>query len=222
MKARRNQMSPQQVPTTAQPAATPASLRTQIEAVQVSLNDALARRAGVIARIDAAGGPSERARLRNGELRGVDGQISRFEAQLAGLNAELAQREAFAASTAPAPAPAPVLPQPVAPTTTTTTTTTVPSSTGIDPNIVFGGIATVLVLVPLFIAMAWRAGRRAAHAARLPAWDELGARLARMEEGIDAIASDVGRVEESQRFLTNALVADEMQTPAREKLGTRI
>jgi hypothetical protein len=217
-------MSPQQVPTTAQPAATPASLRTQIEAVQVSLNDALARRAGVIARIDAAGGPSERVRLRNGELRGVDGQISRFEAQLAGLNAELAQREAFAASTAPAPAPAlaPVLPQPVAPTTTTTSTTAVPPITGIDPNIVFGGIATVLVLVPLFIAMAWRAGRRAAHAARRPEWDELGARFARMEEGLDAIASDVGRVEESQRFLTNALVADEMQTPAREKLGTQI
>ena len=220
----RELMVSQQGPATAQPAPTPASLREQMKATQVSLDDALARRAGIVARIDAAGGPGERVRLRNGELRGVDGQVSRFKAELAGLEAELQYREAIAAN----PPIQPVLPEPalppvpidVAPTVPPTASTTVPPGTGIGlDGMVLGGVLTVFVLAPLAFAIAWRVARRGALAGRRPEWEEHGARLARMEEAIAAIALDVDRVSESQRFLTKALVAE--ATSVREEVRTR-
>ncbi len=86
---------------------------------------------------------------------------------------------------------------------------------------VIGGIATILVLVPLALAVAWRAGRHRALAARRPGWADEEARFARMEEAIASIALDVDRLSESHRFLTNALVADPVHTPARDKFGGR-
>jgi hypothetical protein len=210
--------------TTAQPALTPASLRAQIEATQVSLNDALARRAGIVARIDAAGGPGERVQLRNGPLRGVDGEINRFEAQLAGLRAELQVREATAAN--PPAQPVPIQPAPPAvaidipPPAPPIATTSVPPSTGIDLNgAALGGIATAIVLVPLAFAIAWRAGRRAAFGGRRLEGVNTDTRLARMEDAIAGIALDVERLSEGQRFLTNALVAETAPPQVREEFG---
>ena len=77
---------------------------------------------------------------------------------------------------------------------------------------VLGGIATVFVLAPLAFAIAWRIIRRGAPAA---------ARVARMEEAIDAMASEVESVSESQRFLTETLVAEPMKIPVREELRSR-
>jgi hypothetical protein len=212
---------------TAQPERTPEYLREQIQTMNVSLNDALARKAGVLARIDAAGGPSERVRLRNGELGGVEGQIRRIKADIAGLEAELVAREAAAANPppalpiAPAPVPTPVAVD-VAPAAPWPGTTTVPPATGMDLNAVaLGAGATALLLLPLLFLVAWRAGQRAAVAARAPDLGELGARLAKLEEGMAAMGSDVERVEESQRFLTSALVADGRQSPVREEVRTR-
>jgi hypothetical protein len=76
---------------------------------------------------------------------------------------------------------------------------------------VLGGIVTVFVLAPLAFAIAWRLIRRPAPATRID----------RMEEAIDAIASEVDSVSESQRFLTNTLVPEAMKTPVREKLRTQ-
>jgi hypothetical protein len=216
----------QATPTTAQPERTPEYLREQIQTMNVSLNDALARKAGVLARIDAAGGPSERVRLRNGELGGVEGQIRRIKADIAGLEAELTMREAAAANppvvpVVPAPTPTPVA-MDVAPAVPAPAITSVPPSTGMDLNAVaLGAGATALLLLPLLFVVAWRAGQRAAVAARAPDLGELGARLAKLEEGVAAMGSDVERVEESQRFLTSALVADGRQRPVREEVRTR-
>ena len=216
-----------QAPTTEQPATTPATLRAQIRATQVSLDDALARHAGIQARIDAAPGPGVAVRLRNGELRGVDGEIARLNQQMAGLRAELRMREATAATPpiqTPLPQPAPVpLPTPVAvPPTPPIATTTVPPSTGADPNaLIVGGLFTVFVLAPLAFAVAWRIIRRGATAARRLESEEDRARLARMEDAINAIALDLDRVSESQRFLTKALVAEARQGPVREELSLR-
>ena len=84
-----------------------------------------------------------------------------------------------------------------------------------------GGLATVLVLVPLIYVIARRAGRRAALAARRREREEDGARLEKMEDAISAMAQEVERVAESQRFLTNALVDDATRTPVREQVRTR-
>jgi hypothetical protein len=217
-------MGAQQGSTIGQPAPTPATLRAQIDAAQVSLNDALARRAGIVARIDAAGGPGERVRLRNGELRGVDGEITRIKQELAGLQAELQQREALAANPAPVVAPpaSPIVAPDVAPTVPSAGSTTVPPVAPLDLNsAMLGGIATVVVLVPLLLAIAWRAGRRAALAGRRTDSDDDRARLTRMEDAIAAVTLEVERVSESQRFLTNALVGDGVQAPVREELRTR-
>jgi hypothetical protein len=200
-------------------------LRAQIKATQVSLDDALARRAGIQARIDAAPGPGVAVRLRNGELRGVDGEIARLNQEMAGLRAELRIREAIAANppvqpALPQPAPVPVPlavppPPPIA-------TTTVPQSTGADRSgVILGGLFTVFVLAPLAFAFAWRIIRRGALAGRRLEAAEDRARLARMEDAINAIALDVDRVSESQRFLTSALVAEARQVPVREELSLR-
>jgi hypothetical protein len=100
--------------------------------------------------------------------------------------------------------------------------TSVPPGAGIDLNsAALGGIATVVVLAPMLLLITWRAGRRAALAARRKERQEDEARLARMEDAIAAVAHDVERVSESQRFLTSALVADGRQGPAREAIHTR-
>jgi hypothetical protein len=51
--------------------------------------------------------------------------------------------------------------------------------------------------------------------------EEDRARLARMEDAINAIALELDRVSESQRFLTMALVAEARQVPVREELSLR-
>jgi hypothetical protein len=194
----------------------------------------MSRRAGVQARIDAASGRGERVVIRNTELRAVDGQINRLKADLAGFQAELRQREALAE----VPPEQPVLPPaatpnvaletaPTVPTAPTAMTvpaaagTSAPPRAGLDLNaMAIGGLATVLVLVPLLFALALRSARRAALPRR-PEREEAEARLTRMEDAITAIGMDVERLSESQRSLTSALVADGMQTPAREAVHTR-
>ena len=196
--------------TTAQPTPTPASLRAEIKTKQVALDAALAQRTDIAARLEAAPGPGVRVPLRR-ELRGVDGQIGHLKAQLSSLQTRLGRLEAVPVKPAPQPTP---LPAPlVAPTTLPpTATTTVPPITGFDHNaLVLGGIVTVFVLAPLAFAIAWRLIRRPAPVARID----------RMEEAIDAIASEVESVSESQRFLTNTLVPEAMKTPVREKLPIR-
>jgi hypothetical protein len=219
-------MISQQGATTAQPPATPATLRAQINATQVSLDDALARRAGILARIDAAPGPGVAVRLRNGELRGVDGQIARLRQEMAGLQAELRQREAIAESPPiqpavpqPTPLPVPIIVPPPAP--PAVATTVVPSAEADPSGLILGGMVTLFVLAPLAFAVAWRIIRRGAPAGRRLESEEDRARLARMEEAINAIALDVDRLSESQRFLTNALVAEARQAPVREELSLR-
>jgi hypothetical protein len=59
----------------------------------------------------------------------------------------------------------------------------------------------VVVIFPLVVAYARRLWRRGAAAvSEMPA--ELGDRLSRMEQAIDAIAVEVERVGEGQRFVT--------------------
>jgi len=65
-------------------------------------------------------------------------------------------------------------------------------------------VFTLAVLMPLSIAFARTIPRRGRHAAERPS-AELTGRLDRMEEGIDAIAIEVERISEGQRFVTKLL-----------------
>lgn len=71
-----------------------------------------------------------------------------------------------------------------------------------------GAIATVCVFIglPLSIGYARKMGRTSSPMS-LPAPD-IVARLERMEQGIEAIATEVERISEGQRFTTKLLKSD--------------
>jgi hypothetical protein len=68
------------------------------------------------------------------------------------------------------------------------------------------GLFMIVVLLPLSIAYARRLWRRGAAAvSTLPG--ELAERLTRMEQAVDAIAVEVERIGEGQRYMTRQLGA---------------
>ena len=72
---------------------------------------------------------------------------------------------------------------------------------------VLAGIFIVVVLFPLSIAYARRLWKRGAAAvASLPA--ELAERLTRLEQGMDAVAMEVERIGEGQRYMTRMFAED--------------
>lgn len=64
-------------------------------------------------------------------------------------------------------------------------------------------VITTAVVVVAIAAAVIRSKRRQEQAPSLPA--EIGERLARMEQSIDAVAIEVERISESQRFVTKLL-----------------
>src|SRR5688500_7292695 len=97
-----------------------------------------------------------------------------------------------------------------------------------QPGIVLGGMFMLCVLLPLSIAYARRIWRRgAAVVTAIPA--EINERLSRMDQNLDAIALEVERIGEGQRFLTRMYAeqlqglppgqAERVETPDREKVG---
>jgi hypothetical protein len=72
---------------------------------------------------------------------------------------------------------------------------------------VLGGMFIVIVLLPLSIAMARRIWRRGvATITKLPA--ELTDRLTRLEQGMDAVAVEVERIGEGQRYMARMMGED--------------
>jgi hypothetical protein len=72
---------------------------------------------------------------------------------------------------------------------------------------VLGGMFIVVVLLPLSIAMARRIWRRGITTiTKLPA--ELTERLTRLEQGMDAIAVEVERIGEGQRYMARLMGED--------------
>ncbi len=77
---------------------------------------------------------------------------------------------------------------------------------------VLGGMFMVIVLLPISIAFARRIWRRSAAAvAAMPR--EIGERLLRMEQALEATAVEVERIGEGQRFLTRLFTEGEGVRP---------
>lgn len=111
----------------------------------------------------------------------VDGRITDVEKQIAAADLQIAKSAAIPGAVVERPDPGRQGPP--------------------EEAFVLGGLFMIVVLLPISIALARRIWRRgAATLSKLP--QELYDRFARLDQSIDAIAVEVERIGEGQRFLT--------------------
>jgi hypothetical protein len=131
--------------------------------------------------------------VQGADRKGIEQQIVDLDARIAVLNKAVADANMRVADAAGVPGATVEPPRPR------------------DPGppeefFVLSGIFMVVVLLPLSIAFARRLWRRGAAAvSSLPG--ELAERLTRMEQAVDAIAVEVERIGEGQRYMTRQLGA---------------
>jgi hypothetical protein len=151
----------------------------------------------------APGGPQS-AGL-EARLAEVDARITALDKQLAVADQQVAQATAVPGAVVPDP------PRPI-----------VQRNGPSEEVVVLGTVFMVFVLMPLAVAYARRLWKRGATALmELPA--ELSERLTRLEQAVDAVAVELERVGEGQRYVTN-LFADQgraLGPGAAEPLGVR-
>lgn len=123
-------------------------------------------------------------------MKDVDARISTVDQMLAGNAAQLSQAAAVPGAVVETPPPVIVRTGPP------------------EEAFVLGGIFMIVVLLPISVAFARRIWRRsAAVVTSLPR--EIGERLVRMEQAIEATAVEVERIGEGQRFLTRLFTEGE-------------
>lgn len=156
-------------------------------------------------------------RLREGEVNGVDkagleSRMQSLDARIIEMNKAVAAADARVASQKGVPGA--YVPRPTR------------DRSG-PPMQIFemGFVLALVLLVPSSIAMArriWRRGSRASAPAELS--PEIDERLTRLEQAMDAVAVEVERVGEGQRYVTRMLGAGSAQPLAQrvaEQLGER-
>jgi hypothetical protein len=207
---------------------TVAELRARIRVVQTNLDAAVAKQADLSGRLNATTRPGERARL-GGEVRRAGMEVDELRTELGGLTARLRVMEAPVTPVAPAPTPTPraapivqgpVVPAPPPPAVPFAGVPVNPvAPQGLDQNgLLLGGLLTAFVLAPLAFAIAWRLVRRGDVKVNPADFAESTERLRRIEQAVDAIAIEVERISENQRFLTSALASEK---PPAELAGPR-
>jgi hypothetical protein len=145
------------------------------------------------------------------DRRGLEQQITQIDQRMADVNAQIAKADAQVATAAAIPGavvdPPPYVPQGPP-----------------DEVYILSGIFMFVVLLPLSVALARRIWKRSAAAiSSLP--QDIYDRFARVEQSLDAIAIEVERVGEGQRYVTRML-AERPQAlgagpPERIELGER-
>jgi hypothetical protein len=128
------------------------------------------------------------------DRKGIEQRITEIDGRIGALDKQVADADAQVAKAASMPG-AVVEPKPI-------------ERSGPPEEVyILGGMFIVIVLLPLSIAMARRIWRRGvATITKLPA--ELMDRLTRIEQGMDAVAVEVERIGESQRYMSR-LMGDE-------------
>ena len=128
------------------------------------------------------------------ERTGVEGRLTEVYARISGVEKAIAESDAQIAKAAAIPGAIPI---------------ERPRAREGPPEEVFvlGGMFIVIVLLPLSIALARRLWRRGvATVTSLPA--ELTDRLTRLEQGVDAVAVEVERIGEGQRYMARMMAED--------------
>lgn len=125
---------------------------------------------------------------------GIEQRITQLDQRIMGIEADIAQNGRLLASAAPS-----ALAQ--------STETGPPAPFGLNPGQITGItiVGTIFVGFPIAIAMArniWRRGGRQAPAQPAP---ESSQRMDRLEQAVDAIAIEIERISEGQRFVTRLL-----------------
>jgi hypothetical protein len=135
--------------------------------------------------------PDSEGELREGSVRrisAIDQRIDEVEKQIAAADAAVAKAAAIPGAVVERPEPPPP-----------------PNPDAMAESVaIIGGLLTIFVLFPLTLAYARRLWRRGAVAvAELP--KVLAERLTRLDQAVDAIAIEVERISEGQRFLTKIM-----------------
>lgn len=127
------------------------------------------------------------------DLKGVEGRLAAVDARIADVAKQLASADAMVANRAAIPGVVVQVPT---------------YNHDIPPGVmVISGLGMLMVvLIPLSIAYARRIWRRTANA-RTALPSDLSARMESIERGIEAVAIEVERVGEGQRFVTQLLDA---------------
>lgn len=138
------------------------------------------------------------------EQKGLEARLAGYDERIVQLDKEIATADAAVAKAAAIPGA--VVPEPPP----------VYHDDSAEELAAIGIFAAIVVLMPLSIAYARRLWKRSSGmVAALPA--ELGQRFGRLEQAVDAMAIEIERISEGQRFMTR-LFSDRATAPA---LGAR-
>jgi hypothetical protein len=170
------------------------AFQAQRNVLNEQLSSAARLRERLVAQLDDPGQTaSTRASLEK-RIAGVDERIASLDKQIVESDAAVARAAAVPGATVPVPPP--------------------PRSGPPEEAFVLGGIFMFVVLLPMSIAYARRIWRRSARAeVTLP--PEVSERMEHLERGMDAIALEVERIGEGQRFITQALTSRGEAVPVR-------
>jgi FtsZ-binding cell division protein ZapB len=185
-------LTPRAAPRTAQELA---AMREQRKWLSDQLQSAQSRRRDVARALEQARDPVNQNGLQ-ARLQVLDRRIVQIENEIGTTGQLMATAPAAAVSVADVPRPGDR-----------------PFDRGPSASVVLI-VFIVGVLLPMAVALGRILTRRFAHAAPDPAAREAAARLARLEQAVDAIAVEVERVSEGQRFVTRLLADARGQTEA--------
>ena len=129
--------------------------------------------------------------------KGIEDRIAQLDARIMRIEGDIAENGRLLAL-----APAGMLTNPEP-----STSVASPAPFGLSPDQVTGIsiVGTIFVLFPLALAMARNLWRRGSRQAPAPPSAESTQRMERVEQAVDAIAIEVERISEGQRFVTRLL-----------------
>ena len=184
--------APPAPPQTAAPAIAGGDASAQIASLATQLAGLELQRVDVLGRL-RSGDATTRAAAR-GQLDGIDAQVSQVKAAIKEASNTLARQQQ------------PAIITPSAPDWYIHNT-----GPGIFPVLMI--VMAFIIVMPIVIGIGRRIGRRGAASSPSISPDTIAPRLDRMEQAIDAIAIEVERVSESQRFIAKVL-AERADTPS--------
>jgi hypothetical protein len=165
------------------------ALQTSAQTLSDQLTSLVTQRQGLMAELRVRGNPGHD--VARGQLEQVNAQIATTTAHLANVRAQLAIRQG-AATVDRRGDPAQFASR----------------SRVIDPDLFAGLMFAMIfaVFMPISIGIARRLWRRSAKESTVPPYsDMISPRLDRLEQAVDAIAIEIERISEGQRFVTKVL-----------------